>query len=1372
MTSGTDVQLAEPECSGNGSAMVRTGATVQKLDNATAQKIMDTIKVSKKFIEEEELAKQCREVIAFYLAEGNHKGVIDACSLIDRASLTAGDNYVLATSLISSGFPEKARNVISTSNWKGHEDSMLTALGKLLVSQGRTLDAKAHFEEALRINAQNREALGELNTRWPEDDFAIKARGEALRLEGKPEEASQAFKKLLDKGDNSPELLKSAGIAMADMRMFGEAEELLKKAADEGLDAEAQLALGIVQLERDELDSGILNVEEGIRRGAGKSTEVAKKLATAYAATGEIRKTVEIAGWLMNDALQGKELKDFSYLLLDVSRKYGNSEVALYTLEKIIAVEGISNSLLDLEFSALSELGRYDDAMALIDKHKEMASYNQRMLSLLRKTGKMKEAESLADEMLKKDEEDTEAIFTKLLAVRGREGAIISIWNFQRTVFRLGNKKLLRLYLEVAKECSQDLVVVKTAQKLISLGESSTGIMGDRATALERLGRIQQSGKCLRKLYRKEKSTATLELLTTYYARHGKLAEEEDVLTDAHTSMQLPVGLLERLAKLKMDRGEQTEALNIIASAMEGKETPEGRYLQAEMMLKSGKPEEARRAVQRAMQLGYPGKIAEFLAGSAEEAMGNSEAALERYGRSVDCGMNTPDVFLSRIRVLRSMGKVSDAKEEIQSVEKLFASDDHVLNECIEFYFSSGLHQQCIDAAERMVKKNRSSETAWRRRGLSLLALKRYDEAITSLEAALKLDRNSETVNGLKEAYDAKGDRKSIIRTIDLLLEVRGTDRKLLLEKGDVLAESGRHEEALSTYQTAADRFGLDEDTVIRKAGILHGQKKYADELEILLEFSKKGEKSAVVHSMISGAYLGMKRYSDALEYADSAMQLEPDNFKHLDQRASILYSLGRYDEAERSVEIALSISPKDPDALELKGNILMKQARHSQALELFNGALAAGICNSQIYRNRGDCLLGLERYSEALDSYTKALKDSPSSTESLLGKGICELHMEKYSSATLSLNELTKKDPENGRGWYYFGMALKRQKLPSEAKRAFSQAVKLDDTLDRAWFELAELQLNLGELNEAELAYEKSLEYAPNNSDTIEGLANCRIAKKKDRAEKNAISLLKLEYDLNRNPTKEEAFSVCKIPMDEIDISFDLLNEPTTLTVPTCGDGGWKDVEERSASVLAKCFRNKDTAIYGVRLCDIVANFPSLTLDEAKQIFEYIAKVQNLSVIDAMDDDRFERLMKKATRLKQGDRSLIGIIVNLGVGIYTAKLIEGSLASMGKSGYTTDFVSFSGEKEESRPQDSTYDPYSARRELYEQFYGQQTNGDQDADVEEREERCLYHGGEAIGACSSCQTNLCNDCVSGADGHCPNCGVVLMSDESGSNPAY
>ena len=66
-------------------------------------------------------------------------------------------------------------------------------------------------------------------------------------------------------------------------------------------------------------------------------------------------------------------------------------------------------------------------------------------------------------------------------------------------------------------------MVVRACQALISSGKSTINILGDRAVAVERLGRTAQSMKYLRKLYRRNRNVESLELLTSFYARHGNI---------------------------------------------------------------------------------------------------------------------------------------------------------------------------------------------------------------------------------------------------------------------------------------------------------------------------------------------------------------------------------------------------------------------------------------------------------------------------------------------------------------------------------------------------------------------------------------------------------------------------------------------------------------------------------------------------------------------------------------------------------------------------------------------------------------------------------------------------------------------------------
>jgi tetratricopeptide (TPR) repeat protein len=1291
--------------------------------------------------------------------------------LIPERSMQLEDKRIIVCSLLSCRKTGEAANLLETWDWSGSESVYLMLSGKLDEARGKIPEAKRSYREALSLDEHNVEIIDGL-LRLPstqrEKSELYRLKADTLVKKGNAKEAVRLYRLLLRKDRNSAGILKSAGIALADAGKYAKAEKYLSSSLGIEYDYDCQVALGVVEAKLGKYSQAYRQFSSANERKRITQGNIIGYFCESCIYTGRREEADRLLNFYCNN-LNEQEKKTTGIIFADLAvagfdrRMY---DFSLKASDAAIRAGHEDLSLKKIKLGALVALNRFEEALSFIDGNFSAGDVKEERMATLLGLGRLQEASSIADGVLLRCRDNSQALITKLTAMAraGKEREATEA--FAGAVLRAGNADALRVLSEMAKAAGDDITVLKSANAMLSIGERTKTVYNDKATALERLGRIKASEQTFRKLYTSGNAVEAVELLSSFYARHGMAEKEESLLTDAiRANDRLPSGLVYRLAKIKLERGDSEGSLQVLEEHIKRRETPEGLYLQADALNRTGRHEEAIEAARHAMKLGYPAKFSEAMVAEALIALNRNEEALEHYGTAIKCGSNDPLVYVRRARLLNSMGRNEEAISEFAAIERIFATSLSAQEECMTFYYETRQFQKCIETAENIIRSDRKNGTAWKMRGLSMLSLKRYDEAIASLDACETKDH--QVLDALKTAYSATNNSISAVKTINSIIETHGSNKELLLEKGGILEKEGKYEDALSIYQSAIREFGPDASVIARKAGILHKQGKFAEEVGLLLELLKTDGNNPLLSCRVADAYLCMRRYSDALEYADRAMQSDPGSPSHMTLRGRILMATQQYAEAERSVDVALTLSPKDATALELKGELLMVEGNFASALDVLNGALAAGICTSNIYRFRGDCLMHIEKFQEALDSYGKAAKMEPGRTDILLGKGICEYSTGKYSSAVMTLNELTRKEHENAKAWCYLGLSLSRQGLTSEARKALEEAVRIEPELPPALLELAKMHLDDCLYVKAKELFAKVLEVEPGNEEAREKLELCISKERRLKSEQNAKSLLKLEYEMNRIPTREEAFSVCKIPIDEIDEAFEAVQEPTALTVPSAGDPGWEAVEDRSAEIMIKCFRNEMTASLGLRLCDIVANFPSYSLDECKQSLDYIRKVQQMNLIEGVEDSRFEKLMKKATKLRPEDRNTIGIVRNLNVGIYTGRLIMGSLAAMGKSGYRSDYVVVSPPVK--APENSTYNSYESRQELMEQYYGsRETAPAEQEEIHQEDEKCLYHGKDAIGECGACQTNICDECLSATGGSCPNCGIILMNEEEGS----
>lgn len=1232
-------------------------------------------------------------------------------------------DYADIAALIERREFEEARRLISLFDWK--EDDHLALLGLLFSASGREEEGTAHLREALRINPLNERAYSTLERYFEGQWVWTWARARRLTYSGRASKGLKLLRSLMVSGHENADVLRDAGEACYALGDEKESERLLRLSFAQRRDAWTALMLARLYVSAHRWEEGSRMMDAALALNGSLSGEMRRIRCLCNAGKGQ-----NCAQELREMMASGYEHDAIAAAEQIAGMAECNPELLLDSLD-ILEREKRRPELAAKRAMALARLGRIGDAENVIAAHwKGMEARIQRMHAF-RLSGLLEDAERTADELLKSGAYESEVLYTKLICQAGRKEE----WDMQllKKAAETEDVQLLSLCLEIYKTRHMDREVIHVCQKLRKLGQREAA--EDLAIALERTGRVRKAVSVLEREMRAHPSLKILSVLSAMYARHG-MRDEERLIDQASRIMDLPPELLERAAKLKMQRSDFDGAIKLVQTALSKGETPEGHFLAANIHFEAGNVEGAEKSLRRAVETGYPQMHTEVLFGKIMERRGDNQGALQRYTHAIALGNSSAELLLSRAKVLSALGREEDAIEDVNKAA--VNADTQTLLECMRLYSAWKCDQQCAEIAEQLILKDRKNPEAWKLRGFSLLHLKRYDEAISSFEAALAIRKEEECLRGLKEAYQAKKETGKVVRTIDMMLQSGTGDAKLMMEKADILFSEKNYDEAAAVYEQCI-RKG-EQRAILGKAKCLQILGNFQEEVRLL---SSVDEKDAEALLLLSKAYSALQRYSDAIDALDSAMSLRQDDARLPAAKAKLLIEINRAEEAERYADIALQLNPRESDALEAKATALMLEGDHERALEIFNAALAAGLCNASIYQGRGDCLRKLERFAEACDSYSRAIREG--SQEAQLGKGMCELALGKASAATITLSDYTRKKGRDHLGWCYLGEALLKQGIYGEASRALKKSLDMKETA-RAWKLLGKAEVEQGELESAEKSLQKAAEMSPEDHEVIELLEECRRRMRDIMSEENAKKLLRLEAQTNKIPTREEAFSVCNIPMEDIDAAMELIRSPSSLPVPEPGEKGWVEMETKSARVLQKCLENEETELLGLRLCDIVRNFPSMPLDEAKQLFEYISSVGKMDTVDYIEDPSFQRMLKRAMKLKGRQRSLTGIIRNLGTGIYWAKVIEGTLASMGKSGYAPTYVRLSSGQ-----------PEQPKESLYERFY-------EEKQEQTHDERCLYHGAEAVGYCSHCHTMLCGECISATAGKCPNCDSILMAE--------
>ena len=203
---------------------------------------------------------------------------------------------------------------------------------------------------------------------------------------------------------------------------------------------------------------------------------------------------------------------------------------------------------------------------------------------------------------------------------------------------------------------------------------------------------------------------------------------------------------------------------------------------------------------------------------------------------------------------------------------------------------------------------------------------------------------------GLLKKYD------EALECCDKIIEIDPNDAAAYTSKGLALNGLKRYDEALECWKKAVE---IDDNYVgiwSKKIHSLQDSRGYDDSNLIRILVIKLAGKGM--------SYAFIKKYNEALECSNKALELDPNSSDNLNNKAWALNGLKRYDEALECSNKALELDPNSAWAFTNKAWALNGLKRHEEALECSNKALELDQTqyNFSAWTNKAVALNGLKK--------------------------------------------------------------------------------------------------------------------------------------------------------------------------------------------------------------------------------------------------------------------------------------------------------------------------------------------------------------------------------------------------------------------------
>jgi tetratricopeptide (TPR) repeat protein len=344
-----------------------------------------------------------------------------------------------------------------------------------------------------------------------------------------------------------------------------------------------------------------------------------------------------------------------------------------------------------------------------------------------------------------------------------------------------------------------------------------------------------------------------------------------------------------------------------------------------------------------------------------------------------------------------------------------------------------------------------------------------YEEAMVEFDKAIEKEPSfALPYLGLGKCLSAKGRFDDAVKEFKDAMDLDPSNDEILATVAIAYIDRGLSEEGLTFLEKAKD-INPDNPKIYLYRGLYHEKnKEYAKAIEEYLTASRKEKKSKEPYIYLSRLYCCADNPSYvngnlAVDYAEKALEIAPDDPIALDTLAQAYFSKGEYDAAIEAEEKALEILPDHPFLVD---NLTKFTEMITETAEEHNV--------------KGAQFLSEGNYDAAAIEFKTAVKIDPKFANGYYNLGKVYSQLGNYHEAEINYKTAIELMPDNPQYHYNLAIVYSKMGLLEESESEYIYALGIDPYYEEAHNNLGVLYYNTGRLEEALVEFNKAFEINP----------------------------------------------------------------------------------------------------------------------------------------------------------------------------------------------------------------------------------------------------------------------------------------------------
>ena len=374
-----------------------------------------------------------------------------------------------------------------------------------------------------------------------------------------------------------------------------------------------------------------------------------------------------------------------------------------------------------------------------------------------------------------------------------------------------------------------------------------------------------------------------------------------------------------------------------------------------------------------------------------------------------------------------------------------------------------------------------------------------HEKAASAFRAAAAIDPGNKDIQ-VELARDLRAlhrlnEAETVLKNI---LDAEPQSTWALVERGLILRQQGKHEEATTAFKAAATSETDNRNIQVEVARSLRALHRI-DEADRTLKSVLLAD-PLHLGALIERGHLLFERGNKigALATFVAAATIEPEHTELQFDAANILRSLGRFADAEKILRKLAAAAPNSLPTIVALSHLLMDANRFDEAESTLNQATDAHPDNLQIMAALGQLARRRGDAAAALRYFSSVYKQDPANLDARLELAAQLREQGDFDGAVQLVQSVLDANPDHWDGWMQLGQLCRAKRDPEGAMNAFRTSVTKQPQRPEGFVELAHETWAAGQPKEAEQFLQKALALEPQHPSAL--LASAEFALQSER--------------------------------------------------------------------------------------------------------------------------------------------------------------------------------------------------------------------------------------------------------------------------------